>query len=275
MLLQRVHQARLAQARLADEQDDLTHALLGLLPALLQQADLVVAAGQRREPGRPRRLDRALAFADALHLEELDGLRHPLELSRAEAGALELAPDQPVGGLATNDLAGRGDVLQPDGHVPRLPHQRNRFLLRLDDGRTGVKADPRVQLQLVFAAELLAEGLQVLEEAEAGPCGAACAVLVSHRVAEAHQQTLLVALHDRPVKPAHRLLAGLLEGPQHLGLILRVELQIRLGLKQVAAADQDGHLAALGLAGAAPGRGRLRGIGWRRGLRCRGELDGR
>ena len=59
MLLQRVDQARLAQARLADEQDDLAHALLGLLPAVLEQADLVVAAGQRRESCGCRRLDQA------------------------------------------------------------------------------------------------------------------------------------------------------------------------------------------------------------------------
>ena len=41
-------------------------------------------------------------------------------------------------------------------------------------------------------------------------------VLVGHRVAEARQQPLLVALHDRPVEPPHGLLARLLEGPQHL-----------------------------------------------------------
>ena len=168
-------------------------------------------------------------------------------------------------GLGADDLAGLGDVLQPDRHVPRLPHQRDRVLPRLHDGRPGVDADPRIQLQLVFAAEPLAEGLHVLEDAEAGPCGAACGVLVGHRVAEARQQPLLVALHDRPVEPAHGLLAGLLEGPQHLGLVLRVEvLQVRLGLEQVAAADQDGHLAALGLAGAAAGRGRRRGRSLRR-----------
>jgi len=73
-------------------------------------------------PAGPRRLDRALSFADALDLEELDGLRHPRELSRAEAGALELSPNQPIGGLATNDLTGRGGIFQTDGHVPRLPH---------------------------------------------------------------------------------------------------------------------------------------------------------
>ena len=151
------------------------------------------------------------------------GWATPLIFRRPRLAHSKLALDQPVGGLGADDLAGRGDVLQPDGHVPGLPHQRDRVLLRLHDGRPGVEADPRIQLQLVFAAELLAEGLHVLEEAEAGLGGAACGVLVGHRVAEARQQPLLVALHDRPVEAAHRLLAGLLEGPQHLGLILRVE----------------------------------------------------
>src|SRR5262249_40104185 len=50
LLLQRIDQARLAQARLADEEHDLTHPLAGLLPAVLEKADLVVAAGERRQP---------------------------------------------------------------------------------------------------------------------------------------------------------------------------------------------------------------------------------
>ena len=46
VLLHRVNQARLAQARLADQQHDLPHAFAGLLPAIHQQADLLVTAGQ-------------------------------------------------------------------------------------------------------------------------------------------------------------------------------------------------------------------------------------
>ena len=123
MLLDRVHQPRLAQARLADEQHDLAHALLGLLPAVLEQADLVVAAGQRREPRPLRDLDGVEVLAESLHQEELDGLRHPLDLAVAEAGAVEMAADQPVRGRGDDDLAGLGDVLQPDRHVAGLPHQ--------------------------------------------------------------------------------------------------------------------------------------------------------
>ena len=44
VLFQRVHEARLSQARLADQQHDLTHAFLRLFPSVLEQADLVVAA---------------------------------------------------------------------------------------------------------------------------------------------------------------------------------------------------------------------------------------
>ena len=47
VLLHRVDQARFAQARFADEQDDLPHAVPGPLPAIHEQADLLVAARQR------------------------------------------------------------------------------------------------------------------------------------------------------------------------------------------------------------------------------------
>ena len=48
MLLQRVDQTRLAQSRFADQEHDLAHPFLGLLPAILEQADLVITAGQWR-----------------------------------------------------------------------------------------------------------------------------------------------------------------------------------------------------------------------------------
>ncbi len=103
-------------------------------------------------------------------------------------------------------------------------------------------------------------------------CAARRGVLEGHRVAEAHQHALIVALNDRPVESAHGLLASLLEVSQHVGLSLRVEiLQVGVGLEQFAAADQDRHLAALGLAGAGSGRGMCLGAWprWGRGRRVR------
>ncbi len=119
-----------------------------------------------------------------------------------------------------------------------------------------MEADPRRRLKVMCVEELPAKSLYIVEEPETRPCSAARGVLVGHRVAEARQQPLLVALHDRPVEVPNRLLARLLEGPKNLGLILCFEPQVRLGLEQVAPADQYGHLAALGIARAAPRRRR-------------------
>ena len=142
----------------------------------------------------------------------------------------------------------------------RLPHQRDRLLPRLHHGRTGVDADPRIKLRQLGTAEALAQRLQALQEAEAGQGGAVCGVFVGHRVAEAGQQPLLAALHDGPIESVNCLLAEQLEGSQHLGLVLGVEvLQVRLGFEHAATANQDGYLPALGFLGAASGGGRHRG----------------
>ena len=84
-------------------------------------------------------------LAESLHEEELDGLRDPLDLAVAEARAVEVAADQTVRGRGDDDLAGLGDVLQPDRHVACLTHQRDRILPGLDDGGPGVDADPWLQ----------------------------------------------------------------------------------------------------------------------------------
>jgi hypothetical protein len=46
------HETRFAQTRLADQQHNLTHPFLRLLPTVLQEADLRITTGQRRESGR-------------------------------------------------------------------------------------------------------------------------------------------------------------------------------------------------------------------------------
>ena len=53
-----VHQARFPQARLADDRDRLTRALLRLFPAIVQQVELVIPRGERGQAGSRRDLDR-------------------------------------------------------------------------------------------------------------------------------------------------------------------------------------------------------------------------
>src|SRR5918992_556182 len=58
-LAQRAHDPRLADARLAREQHHLALALLGPLPAIDEEADLVLAPDQRRELLAVQRLEAA------------------------------------------------------------------------------------------------------------------------------------------------------------------------------------------------------------------------
>jgi hypothetical protein len=48
-LRERLHETRLAQARLPHHEEDLAHPLLSLLPPIFQQTQFGIAARQRRE----------------------------------------------------------------------------------------------------------------------------------------------------------------------------------------------------------------------------------
>ena len=229
----------------------------GLLPAILEQAHLLVPARERRDRRRVRRLVWAACGGGPVDLKQLDRLRHAFDFPRAELGAFESAPDQAVGRLGAQDLARDGHIFQPNGDVPCLAHHRDRVVLRFHDGRARMDADPRVQLDRLRAAELPADGGHVFEKGEPRCRSSTGRVLEGDRVAEADEQSSLVALHDRPLEPSHGLRAGFLERSQHADLIFRVELQVRLGIEQVAAADEHRQLTALGLAGTAL-RGTLR-----------------
>ena len=93
VLLQRVHQARLAQEPgVADEsRPDLAHVLDQgvLLQLLLQQADLEIAAhGEWREPNRPRHLDRVAYRGDGSYpATARSACAHAPQFATAEAVA--------------------------------------------------------------------------------------------------------------------------------------------------------------------------------------------
>ena len=75
-----LEQPRLAHARFADDQDELAFACPGALPSACEQAQFLLAPDERRE--RPSAAAPSSA-AGANDAEELDRLRHALELSRA------------------------------------------------------------------------------------------------------------------------------------------------------------------------------------------------
>ena len=60
VFLDRLDEARFAQTRFANDEHNLAHALLRLLPAIRQQADFSIAPGQRRAHRRSRFSEAAL-----------------------------------------------------------------------------------------------------------------------------------------------------------------------------------------------------------------------
>ena len=270
VLLHRVDQARFAQAWFAAEQDDLPHAFSGPLPAIPEQAHFQVAARQRRELRRGHGVDWTPGHRGVLDAEQLDGVGNALDLLASKGDALKLPLEQAVADLGTDDLPGDSHVFEPDGHVPCVTHQRHGARPGLDDRCSGVNTDPRIQVQRVATIRRLFRPLHRVEDRAAGPGGAAGGVLVRDREPVAGQQPLVGALHDRAAELTHRFFAPVLERPQHTGLFLRVEFQVGVGLKHLAASDQHGQLTTLGVARGTPGHGR-RAVPWKRRRRWRGR----
>ena len=137
---------RLADARLARQEHRLPLAVLGLLPAIEQQGDLLLAPDQRREPGRARlepALDRARP-GDPPHRHRVgEALQH----LRPEILEFERAADQPPRRGSDQDRVGLRQRLQPGRQVGRLADDRlllgRAFADQVaDDHHPGGDADP-------------------------------------------------------------------------------------------------------------------------------------
>src|SRR5262249_18706004 len=74
-LFQGVQEPRLAQSRLADEEHDLARALLSPFPAIFEQADLVIAPGQRRQADGQSDVDGRARTALTRYAVDRDRLR--------------------------------------------------------------------------------------------------------------------------------------------------------------------------------------------------------
>ena len=116
-----LHEARLADARLAGEQHDLALAILGSLPAVGQEVDLLLAADNRRE-GRDavHGLEAALGPARPEHPPSAERPGETLQGVAAEVGILEQTADQAAGALRDYHSTRLGHRLQAGGEVGRL-----------------------------------------------------------------------------------------------------------------------------------------------------------
>ena len=120
-LTQAPRQPRLADARLAGQEDHSAAAGLRLPPAIEEQLHLRHASDQRRQPGCLAR--RKAAFHAAARPQHSPG-RHrcpeSLEVVGAEVGKLEQVANQPPGARADHDRPGVRQGLQPRGEIGRL-----------------------------------------------------------------------------------------------------------------------------------------------------------
>ena len=112
-LLRGRQQPRLADPRLAREQDHPALATLGLLPAPQQQLHLLLAPDQRRQGRRVERLEPARCRADAEDAVRPDRPGEALGLDGTEVGAREQAADELARAFGDDDAVRLGDPLQP------------------------------------------------------------------------------------------------------------------------------------------------------------------
>ena len=117
VLLEVIDKSRFAKSRLADQEHDLSHTLLGLLPTVGQQAHLMVAAGERREAACRRRFDQAAGRGDPLEAKQADRLGHPFDFLSSQINATKAAAEESLRFLGADDVAGHGDACQAQGHV--------------------------------------------------------------------------------------------------------------------------------------------------------------
>src|SRR5439155_12139188 len=145
-----VGQAALADARLAIDREQVRAAVTqGTVVRVLQQLELRLATDERR-------LERArsptAAPVGAESAPGPDGLRHALQLDRAEVLDLDATQRQPVRGRAEQELAGLGRLLEPRGQRNRLSRGERRLAV-LGNDLARLDADPRLELELFDRVE--------------------------------------------------------------------------------------------------------------------------
>ena len=190
---QRLDETGLADAGFAADQHDLPMPFLGLLPAFPQDAELLLAPGQRREAGLQRYLERTARPGICDDPIGLDRLGHAAQAP----GAQVLCHEQPAHELvrigADVQRAGRGRGLEPCRDVWHRAGDVHRVAADLaGHDQPGMRADAHLQRMFEPRRELL----DFLDDVEPGVQRARRVVLVRHRIAEERQHAVAEILRD-------------------------------------------------------------------------------
>ena len=223
-LLERSGDARLADARLAGKQYNLTLAALGSLPAPEQQLDLLLAPNQRRLAAQG--VQRLEAVLDRAFAEDTPG-RHwfgkALRLDCAEVLVFEETAGQAVRALRDHHRVRLGKSLQPGGEVRRLTDHR--LLLGgagsdeiADHDQPGRDADTDPQ-RLLRGGEMP----DSVHESKSGPNRPLGVVLVRRGIAEVHQHPVAHVLGDEAIEAANGLGNAAVIRADHVAQVLGIE----------------------------------------------------
>ena len=257
LLTEGVQQPRLADARLARNQDDLAVAVLGPAPALHEHGQLVLTSDQRRQALPMEGFEAAIGGAFALNPEGGDRLCEALDQDWSEVGQLEQTADQPLGRLADDDAAGLGQRLQAGRKVRRLADHgalaRVALAHRLaDHHEPGRDPDPGGEPTVGHL-----ERAHGLDEGEGRPHRPLSVVLMRLRPAEIGQHAVAHELGDVAFEPQGLAGHGILVDANCRAHLLGIERR-----RQRGRADKiDKHHRQLAPLGCRRPR-RQRSLGW-------------
>ena len=196
-----------------------------MLPAVFEQADLLVAPDQRGKARGPGHVDLAGGLAPADHPVQFDRPGEPADRLSAEGLDLVESHDEPTCLLGHHDPTRLDDVLHAIRDVGCLADDRQPFA-RLEvshDGQAAVDRGPGIERDPSGRAELLVQASDAVEDRQAGVDRPAGGVLVGHRVAKAGLKTLRGHHGDGPSEPDDRLAASTSEVDQEFVLFLGIE----------------------------------------------------
>ena len=165
-------------------------------------------------------------------------MRLALELELAQVLEHE-EPGSEVLGIATDDdLPGSGQRQHPRGQVRGVADRRVVHAKipadRADDDGAGVDPDAHLEVPLVLALDLVAQGLQVAVDLERGVKRAGRVILVGDRRAEQRHDAVPEKLIDRALVAVNRV-QDHLEGAVHDGVDL-------LGIQALGHRREAGHV---------------------------------
>ena len=239
-------QARLADARLASDQNDLAPSLPGQFLAAEQKFHLSFSIDEVGELAGTYRLETAFRVGLADDRPGFDRLGVAFEIMSPKVAELEQLADQPPRGRSDHDHAGFRQALDPIGEVRRIAHDGS-FLRHpgtdqfAHDHRAGRYSHSRRQRLATGRAQLTDRGQHV----EAGAHRPFRVVLMGARIAEINQQAIAQEPREKAVIGRQYGGTGFLIGADDCMHFFRIEARGERG-RADKVAEHHRQLAALG-----------------------------